>query len=142
MFFITLPMNSLTHTHCRFPQLFWGVSLHPFLITLPVNSHTLIFVFPSFFILFLSLHPPLIILPSSCAGPTPVQGPLKKRRRCVPYQGSNTRYTCSFLLALSKDCRKKTVPRRQTEGCAELRLLTSGSSHRLSLSGAEVFSDA
>ena len=27
----------------------------------------------------------------------------------------------------------------ETEGCAELRLLTSGSSHRLSLSGAEVF---
>ena len=28
------------------------------------------------------------------------------------------------------------------EGCAELRLLTFGSSHRLSLSGAEVFLDA
>ena len=35
-----------------------------------------------------------------------------------------------------------TVPRHETEGCAELRLLTLGSLLWLSLSGAVVFLDA
>ena len=62
------------------------------------------------------------------------------RRPC--HQIGSGALQCEWCPLAMMPHRSPTVPRRETDGCAELRLLTVGSSHRLSLSGAEVFLDA